>query len=466
MLFPLLQGTAVAVGIDVRSRINEWMPYQSRRNIHDFCHDFHHRHHHHFGHGSAPATSSGPSSLALTSLPESTESSSGVEDDESSLPTIHYCYSCNFCRSVFDNLLHFYIPIPLPSIRSPLSSILNIVSGQSAAHIQGGTLPSSQSTSIDSVIDEIPISLDVNANPDSSEAIKPIPAPLRLDELKTLEAIEKKSDAHQATAKPSPSDEEVIPTASENAASSQPSASSEPSSSSKRTSDGCRLAGDQEDIAAVFRMASIEYADQLNNLVAISLMNGDRPDEAMQCWSNCEASARAFFNMGVAYESGRHATDAEPDLARAHDCYALAASMGHRDATYNLALFYLYGKGKIDANVDRAIELLRIAASKGVTSAQQFCGELNKRQLVERTRQKLLPPKRKVTREQLKSRPLRTSIRPSASMFGPCQTRLTPNHHLVSSGRSVPGLRRNNSAPGLLELTTRANPMAVAVAQP
>lgn len=213
---------------------------------------------------------------------------------------------------------------------------------------------------------------------------------------------------------------------------------------------------EQEDIAAVFRMASIEYADQLNNLVGISLMNGHKPDEAMQCWSSCETSSRAFFNMGVAYESGRHAKNAKPDLDRAHDCYALAASMGHRDAIFNLSLFYLYGKGKVAVNVEYGIALLEKAADKGVESARTFCAELRHKQQIEEIRDGLL---RKASQVGTGNRPLRTSvIRPSASMIGSATPHLKPNHATSSGGR----LRRNHSAPSLFDLHKSSSPIVVA----
>jgi hypothetical protein len=136
-----------------------------------------------------------------------------------------------------------------------------------------------------------------------------------------------------------------------------------------------------DDICKQLKSASIDYIEQLNNMLGVALIQTD-PEEAMQCWSNCKNSSKALFNMGVAFESGKHSSDGTVDLKRAYDHYVLSASMGHKLAIYNLSLFYLYGKGGIQVDLKRANALLERAAKLGVKPAQQFCDRLKSQKLL------------------------------------------------------------------------------------
>lgn len=129
-------------------------------------------------------------------------------------------------------------------------------------------------------------------------------------------------------------------------------------------------------IASVFRQTCLEYSDILNNLSGIQLMKKQRPNDALSCWLSCDTRySAALFNLGVAYESGLYAMndDGKPDMDMAFHYYTLAASKGHYNAIYNIALYYLYGKGSIKTNIDHALKLLRIASSKGVQQARDYC---------------------------------------------------------------------------------------------
>ncbi len=136
-----------------------------------------------------------------------------------------------------------------------------------------------------------------------------------------------------------------------------------------------------DDICKQLKSASIDYIEQLNNMLGVALIQTD-PEEAMQCWSNCKNSSKALFNMGVAFESGKHSSDGTVDLKRAYDHYVLSASMGHKLAIYNLSLFYLYGKGHIQVDLKRANALLERAAKLGVKPAQQFCDRFKSQKLL------------------------------------------------------------------------------------
>ncbi|XP_054161553.1 uncharacterized protein LOC128959584 [Oppia nitens] len=142
-----------------------------------------------------------------------------------------------------------------------------------------------------------------------------------------------------------------------------------------------------EDLCKQLQTASIDYVDQLNNLLGISLINTD-PDEAIKCWSSSKSNPKALFNLGVAYESGRYSADGTVDLKSAFRHYALSASMGHKNAIYNLSLFYLYGKGDIAVDLDRAETLLRRAAELGVKQAEYYIQELELRRSFQLAKQR------------------------------------------------------------------------------
>jgi len=133
-----------------------------------------------------------------------------------------------------------------------------------------------------------------------------------------------------------------------------------------------------DDICKELQNASIQYVDRLNHLLGLSLVETD-PDEAMKCWSSAKSNPKTLFNMGVAYESGRYSSAGTVDLSRAYQHYMLAASLGHKQAIYNLSLFYLYGKGGIAVDLNRAETLLRRAATLGVKKAEQYIQELEVR---------------------------------------------------------------------------------------
>ncbi|KAJ6225043.1 hypothetical protein RDWZM_003588 [Blomia tropicalis] len=480
-------GTAVAVGIDVRSRINEWMPYQNRRDIHDYCH-YHHHHrnnlilngplsnvndqlHHNQQNAQTPVLRV----LDIFNKPPTRVCS----ENDPCLTTIRYCGSCNICRYLFDKLLHLYVTAFPAFPASTASSILNVLPDKSSFFPKVGyncQSDTKEQNTIEDTTDDGVVVEDVEDVTDSfcsnrkvsdTEQVQQTQDPnirqrkksifhISKDEneqLKSLALEKEQSELSNACCSTSVS-------SSSGASSITTTTSTDTGTSTISTEPKTIGENESEDIAAVFKMASIEYADQLNNLFAIELMNRHRQDEAMQCWSSCEASSTAFFNMGVAYESGRYGKNVQPDLDRAHDCYALAASMGHREAIYNLALFYLYGKGKIKADPDRGIELLQISANKGMEVAQKFFADLQRQQALEEIRQNL---QRETNVENLKRRPLRTSmIRPSASMFGCSATKLRPKHSIAEETLPLGcRLKRTNSAPNLFDMNNRTTRSSV-----
>lgn len=214
------------------------------------------------------------------------------------------------------------------------------------------------------------------------------------------------------------------------------------SSNEEEVEDKC-VSSPREDLISMFKLASVEYSDQMNNVTGYSLMKMGKRKEAMQCWASCDASSRAFFNMGVAYEYGCYDYGDEPDLNRAHDCYALAASFGHAEAIYNLSLFYLYGKGTVGVDNDRAISLLRLAASKGIEQAKNFIIEYEAERMNSAARERL---RKRINGESLKQ----SLFRQSCSSLESAE--LLSNESMIGESLDLATgtLRRVKSEPNLL----------------
>lgn len=126
-----------------------------------------------------------------------------------------------------------------------------------------------------------------------------------------------------------------------------------------------------EEICQQLKHYSIEYLNHLNNMLGVSLIDKN-PEEALKCWSACTRSAKAVFNMAVAYETGKLSVDGRGELSKAFEQYQIAAELGHKYAIYNLALFYLNGRGVVSVDTNKADTLLRKAAKMGVVQAQEY----------------------------------------------------------------------------------------------
>lgn len=514
------------MGINVNNRFNEWMPSQHRRGIHDICqYQQQYQHKPKSNPLVSSQTISSPTVAPTPSLSPSisrgleclSQSSSCVENDPC-LATLRYCGACTLCRSLFDKLFRQYVfPSPSPSSTSLSPSILNVLSSKSAIlpkltckptevcheevreenyidDVDGpasvaqqpsllcldGPLPKASSRK-PSPVPEATVAADVEKQPPTkdddssgSRLRKPSVFALFPEEVEKLQELPKSVGSFSFNSEDSHFSEDSIASSDESSRfSSECSVDEAPKEAVEAVAprepvvpSSAPSTSFESNLGEIFRMASIEYDSQLNSIRALSLMNGDKPDEAMQCWSmvgHCEnrseVRSRAFYNMGVAYESGRHSINAQPDLGRAHDCYALAASMDHSDATYNLALFYLYGKGKVAVDLEKGLALLEIAANRGIETARNFLIELKRNQMVEEVRELMTRKPSSLTN--LKNRPLRTSVihsrgyQGSTSMFGPSMM-LKPKHSMASRAGSTSSLAttpRRNSAPDLNVLT-------------
>lgn len=126
-----------------------------------------------------------------------------------------------------------------------------------------------------------------------------------------------------------------------------------------------------------YSSAGTQYADFLVNLAAAEEIKRN-PQLAFKCWKSCDGRlASALFNLGVVYEKGDPPVG-RPDLPEAFHHYKLAARMGHKYATYNLALFYIYGRPPVEQDVLLGHKLMTRAAYMGVKQAQKMVIELEK----------------------------------------------------------------------------------------
>lgn len=142
-------------------------------------------------------------------------------------------------------------------------------------------------------------------------------------------------------------------------------------SESPKDADESNDKGLIEEICHQLKDCSIDYIERLNNLMGVALIDKD-PEQAIKCWSSCKRDAKSLFNLGVAYETGKHSVDGQIDLVKAFEHYKIAAALGHNFAIYNLALFYLNGRGVVDVDVNQADNLLRQAATLGVEPAIEY----------------------------------------------------------------------------------------------
>ena len=118
---------------------------------------------------------------------------------------------------------------------------------------------------------------------------------------------------------------------------------------------------------------SKNYTADLMNKIGVGLIESRKGNEGMQCLKANATCAKALYNLAVAYETGRYSEQSsEPDLKLAFEYYDRAARLNHKFATYNLALFYLYGKGHIERDSATGGVLMRKAFDLGVDRAAAF----------------------------------------------------------------------------------------------
>jgi hypothetical protein len=118
---------------------------------------------------------------------------------------------------------------------------------------------------------------------------------------------------------------------------------------------------------------SKNYTADLMNKIGVGLIESQNGSDGVACLKANATCAKALYNLAIAYETGRHCDQtSEPDLKLAFEYYDRAARLNHKFATYNLALFYLYGKGPIERDPVTGGLLMRKAFDMGVDRAAAF----------------------------------------------------------------------------------------------
>lgn len=118
---------------------------------------------------------------------------------------------------------------------------------------------------------------------------------------------------------------------------------------------------------------AIAYADTLCNLIGVRLIQANQTEGIDYLLSSPNYS-RALFNLAVSYETGQFdgKSNGQPDPVLAFEYYQRSSELGHDYATYNLSLYYLYGKYPAKRDVSKGVNLLEKAFSLGVQEASVY----------------------------------------------------------------------------------------------
>lgn len=139
-----------------------------------------------------------------------------------------------------------------------------------------------------------------------------------------------------------------------------------------------------------------DYLKRMKNMVGVAILqykSGDKDLALKYLKSSADDNcSKALFNLAVAYETGIYhngsssklSSKGDPDLRIAFEYYERASELNHRWATYNLALFYLYGKGGIQKDISRGTQLLQKAQDLGI---EDHKASLALKKLIESSRQ-------------------------------------------------------------------------------
>lgn len=77
----------------------------------------------------------------------------------------------------------------------------------------------------------------------------------------------------------------------------------------------------------------------------------------------------ATFNLGICYETG---TGIEKNMKNAMECYRAAAAAGHKNAMYNLGVFYVHGRGGLVKDMQAARACFEAAKKIGSRRAESI----------------------------------------------------------------------------------------------
>lgn len=142
------------------------------------------------------------------------------------------------------------------------------------------------------------------------------------------------------------------------------------SSSSKSSPNSSNVPNTSSKFKEELSHLASAYADTLCNLIGVRLIETKQPEGLEYLRSNPNY-ATALFNLAVSYETGQYTGKKNdlPDPVLAFEYYQRSSDLGHDYATYNLSLYYLYGKYPAKRDVEKGIVLLEKAFSLGVPEA-------------------------------------------------------------------------------------------------
>ncbi len=132
-----------------------------------------------------------------------------------------------------------------------------------------------------------------------------------------------------------------------------------------------RDATEDSDVESVYAQGTILFNDQRNVLANIP--------QAIQCFEIAAnlGHMKAKYNLGLIYESGSSAAGIDADVEKAvgyFESTTIDNPKVYRESMYRLGLIYHKGKGRIKADVQKALECFEIAAQLGDVEAMYNAG--------------------------------------------------------------------------------------------
>ncbi|RWS25922.1 hypothetical protein B4U80_13027 [Leptotrombidium deliense] len=105
------------------------------------------------------------------------------------------------------------------------------------------------------------------------------------------------------------------------------------------TSTGATTTSRVESLIESLEATANEYTNELNNVIAMALLENGETMQAIKLLHSCQSSAKAMFNLGLIFQMGKHdLCSREPDYEQAMTYYEIASNLGHKDATYNMGM--------------------------------------------------------------------------------------------------------------------------------
>lgn len=132
----------------------------------------------------------------------------------------------------------------------------------------------------------------------------------------------------------------------------------------------------------------ISFADltssDLNNMIGVALIKSGDTQDGIKFLEQSPNHGTSNYNLGVAHETGD--ASGKPDFEKAFTYYQKGAELGNNKSMFNLAIFYLIGKGNITKDIIRGKQLLQKAKEMGLSEAAKYI------ELLQVADQKLLKP--------------------------------------------------------------------------